>query len=116
MHELSIAQGIVEIAEQHLPPGSGRVTSVKVRVGELAGVVVDSLSFCFSAITTGTRLEGARLDVEHVPVTARCTGCGALSTITESEFLCGDCGGRELSIVTGRELQVSELELDDNEE
>jgi len=116
MHELSIAQGIVEIAEEHLPPGSGRVRSVRVKIGGLAGVVIDSLSFCFDAITPGTRLEGARLDIEHIPITVRCAGCSAVTSITDSEFHCGSCGGTEVSLVTGRELQVSELELADNEE
>jgi hydrogenase nickel incorporation protein HypA/HybF len=55
MHELSIAQSIVEIVHQYVPVGNCRsVKTVRVLVGEHAGVVPDSLSFCFEAITAET--------------------------------------------------------------
>ena len=52
MHELSIAQSIVEIVQQYVPNGETRpVKSVNLKVGEMAGVVPESLDFCFGAIT-----------------------------------------------------------------
>jgi hydrogenase nickel incorporation protein HypA/HybF len=68
MHELSIAQSIVEIVQQHLP--SDRipvVKSVQMKVGHQAGIVPDSLEFCFGAVTEGTVAQGARLEIENVP-------------------------------------------------
>lgn len=115
MHELSIAQSILEIAERHLPPDRGqRVTAVRLKVGELAGVVEESLLFCFGAITAGTRLEGASLDIERVPLSARCGRCTLSFAVRNSTFLCPSCGSGDLVVTGGRELQVTEIELQDH--
>jgi hydrogenase nickel incorporation protein HypA/HybF len=114
MHELSIAQSILEIVEQHLPPGKNAgVRSVKLKIGDLAAVVPDSLEFCFSALTMGSPLEGAKLDIEHVPVLAECKDCGERSAVEDHTFACPSCRSGNLAIVTGRELQVTEIELFD---
>jgi len=114
MHELSIAQSIFDIVEQHLPKENGSgVKSVRLKIGELAGVVPDSLEFCFSAITAGTRLQGALLDIERIPLVCSCGECGAHFPVRDSVFLCPRCGGSRTSILTGRELQVIEIELNE---
>jgi hydrogenase nickel incorporation protein HypA/HybF len=114
VHELSIAQSIVEIVEQTASAnGSGRVRSIKLRIGELSGVVVDSLDFCFLAITAGTKLEGAHLEIEHVPLTAECRSCRQTFAVQNNVFLCPFCKSGVCSVVSGRELQVSEIELED---
>jgi hydrogenase nickel incorporation protein HypA/HybF len=114
MHELSIAQGIVDIVQQSIPAGHpGKVEIVRVKVGELSGIVADSLEFCFSAITQETPLEGALLVIEHVATTAECRTCGCRSRVADLLFLCPVCGGGDLTLLSGRELQVTEIELSD---
>jgi hydrogenase nickel incorporation protein HypA/HybF len=117
MHELSLAQSILEIVQQAVPPDrDARASTVRLRIGELAGVVEDSLAFCFDAITRGTRLEGSRLAIERVPTEADCQSCRARVAISPPQFCCPSCGGTEIVLVSGRELQVVEVELPDDEE
>jgi len=114
MHELSLAQNVLEIVQQYVPEGNHAVVkTVKMKVGDLSGVVVESLTFCFEAITSGTSLEGARLDVERVPLRCRCGSCGLESEIHDNIFRCGECGSTGIEIISGRELQVLEIEVDD---
>lgn len=114
MHELSIATNIVEIVERSIPPDhSAPVLKVTVRVGRLAGVVPESLEFCFQAATAGTRLEGALLSIEAVPVTLRCGECGRTSVIDDIAFACPSCSSLGVSLETGTELQVTEVEIAD---
>lgn len=111
MHELSIAQSIVEIVADHVPlPQRGMVRSVRVRVGAMSGVVADSLEFCFAAITAESELAAARIDIDEVPFLLRCEPCGREYTSASGSPLCPVCGlpGRVLS---GTELQVLEIEL-----
>lgn len=69
MHELSVAISLVDAACERLDAlGDVRVEAVCVRLGPLSGVVKDALLFCFDAATQGTRLEGARLDIEDAPL------------------------------------------------
>jgi len=114
VHELSIAASIVEIVERSIPAEPAvPVLRVSIRVGRLAGVVNDSLEFCFSAVTSGTRLDGATLAIESVPVTLRCGECGKTSVIDDIAFTCPSCASPGVSLETGTELQVTEVEIAD---
>lgn len=67
MHELSVANSILDIVCRHVPAAQGPlVRAVRVRVGDGAGVLPDSLEFCFEAIVAGTPYASARLAVDRV--------------------------------------------------
>jgi len=112
MHELSLAQSIVDIVGQYVPIDQARsVKSVKIRIGQLSNVVPESLDFCFAAITTDTPLSGASLEIERIPFTLHCRNCGS-SFISESGIvLCPSCGNQNTDVATGTEMQIVEIEL-----
>lgn len=112
MHELSIAESILEIVKENVG-ATDSVKSVKVRIGELANVVPDSLEFCFNAITKGTMFENARLEIENVDMVAHCEVCGADSKVEDVLFRCKSCGSTDVKIISGTELQVVQIEMDD---
>ena len=67
MHELGIAQSIVDIVRAYVPPEKDeRVREVRVRVGNDAGVLVESLEFCFDVALAGTPYRSAVLAVDRV--------------------------------------------------
>jgi len=112
MHELSVAQSIFEIVEQYVPRDQGQsVKSVKLKLGELSGVVPDSLEFCFSAITAETPLRGATLDIEHIPFVLHCRSCDRSFKSELGVVLCPECGHSDTQVVSGTEMQVVEIEL-----
>jgi hydrogenase nickel incorporation protein HypA/HybF len=111
MHELSIAEAVVEVSSRHA--AGRRVRSIRLEVGHLRQVVVPSLQFAFELLTGGTELEGAELVVEEIPARGRCRACQAESTMTSFPLQCSRCGGIEMEIVAGEELLVSELELEE---
>jgi hydrogenase nickel incorporation protein HypA/HybF len=113
MHELSIAQSIVDAArEQAAAHGGRRVLRIGVRVGELSGVAVDALQFCFGITVRDTDLEGAALEPEAIPVRYRCGSCA--HEFHPVEFLprCPACGADGSAMVAGDELGLSFLELE----
>ena len=108
MHELSIAQGIVDAVCER---AAGRpVHSVKVRIGALTAVVPDAMQFCFALAVEGTVADGARLDIEHRPATGRCRDCDADVDITDLILLCS-CGSADVTVTGGRELQIVSMEV-----
>jgi len=115
MHEMSVAQNIVDIVRQYVPAAQAPgVTSVRVRVGSLSGIVPESLDFCFGALVAGTDLSRARLDIEHVPTVCVCRECGARFEPEALIFFCPSCGGGRAQLVSGSDLQVVHVELDDD--
>jgi hydrogenase nickel incorporation protein HypA/HybF len=109
MHELSIAEAVVEVALRH---ARGRpVARVELKVGHLRQVVPGALEFAFELLTAGTVLEGAELALETVPAAGRCRRCGAESELEHFPLQCTACGGFELDLLRGEELLVEALEL-----
>ena len=65
------------------------------------------------ALTKGTDLESARLDVEEVPEAGTCRRCGEAVTLQGLPFVCAACGSPDLEITSGRELVIDSLEVRD---
>jgi hydrogenase nickel incorporation protein HypA/HybF len=113
MHELSIAQSVVEIACRH---AAGRkVTKVKLQVGWLRQVVPSALSFSFDLVAQGTPAEGAELEIVSVPAVGRCRVCEGQTELRAFPFQCQMCRSFDLQIVAGEELFVESLELEEAE-
>jgi hydrogenase nickel incorporation protein HypA/HybF len=113
MHELSIANSIVEIAGEHArqQPG-GRVTSVTLRIGRLSCVHEDALRFSFDLVTEGTPLSGASLAVIEVPVRIWCAICKAVVELPGIQrFACPTCGHLSGDIRAGRELDIESIQI-----
>ncbi|NWG22238.1 MAG: hydrogenase maturation nickel metallochaperone HypA [Chloroflexi bacterium] len=115
MHELSIAHSLIELATQAAAQaGVTRVTAVHLRLGVLAGVVKDALLFGFEIASAGTILEGARLEIEDLPLRIHCAACDTVVTLPDIQhFRCPYCGTPGNRIMSGRELELSALEYDD---
>ena len=113
MHELSIAQSLVEIAcEQAEQAGAKRVTRVSVLVGLLCGVVPDSLSFCFPIVCQGTVAEGAELAIDVEPAKGTCPTCGMSVELTDFVLVCPSCGAFPIEVRSGRNLKMTSLEVE----
>jgi hydrogenase nickel incorporation protein HypA/HybF len=110
VHELSIAQAIVDVAARHAR--GSRVARVYVRVGQLRQVVRAALEFSFELCAHGTPVEGAVLELEMVEVGVTCRTCGTESEPGGFPLACGACGGLDVTVVQGEELQVESLELE----
>jgi hydrogenase nickel incorporation protein HypA/HybF len=115
MHEMGIAQQIIDIATASIPADlrSARVERVNLKIGKLSAVVPDSLRFCFDIVSKDTPLAGAQLAIEETPVVARCKDCDARWTIAEPVFTCRTCDSSSLEILSGRELDIVSIEISD---
>ena len=110
MHELAITQSVVEQITQRV--GDAKVTRVALQIGRLAGVVCDSVRFCFDVCAQGTPLEGARLEIIQTPGRARCRACAASFDVGDLLVLC-ECGSADLEFLGGQELKIREVEIAD---
>jgi hydrogenase nickel incorporation protein HypA/HybF len=93
--------------------GGGRVLAVEVRIGEWRQVVPEILASYYEHLTRGTLLEGARIDIDRVAATARCAACAAEFALDDILLICPTCGSRRCELLTGRELELIGLELED---
>ena len=108
MHELSIANGIVEICAERA--GGVRVTRVRLEIGRLSAVLPDAVRFCFDVCARNTVLEGAALEIVETSGLARCRDCDGEVALVRLAARCA-CGSANLRVIAGEELKIREMEL-----
>ncbi|MCF8029926.1 MAG: hydrogenase maturation nickel metallochaperone HypA [Desulfohalobiaceae bacterium] len=119
MHEMSVAQSLIHIIQSEMDKNA--VTSlqtVKVKAGRINAIVPEALETAFHTLTQGTTMQGARLELETVPLELECGSCGTrfISATEDPLFLHSECPqcGWELGhrVVKGRELFIEYIEAD----
>jgi hydrogenase nickel incorporation protein HypA/HybF len=108
VHELGIAQQIVELACEGAP--GARITRIVVAVGKLSMVLPDALTFCFELATESTAAQGARLEIVETPGQARCRACDATVPLERPFGRCA-CNSTDLEWTSGEELEIREVEV-----
>ncbi len=118
MHELSIVSSVVESVTESLAAyPRARVVEVRLRVGALASVVVDSLEFCWGIAAEGTALEGSKLVVNMLPVVMHCAPCDAdVELDGVQSFRCPRCGEPSMDLRQGREMDIDSIEIEEASE
>ncbi|OUL22999.1 hydrogenase maturation nickel metallochaperone HypA [Nostoc sp. RF31YmG] len=110
MHELGITQNIVAIVNEHA--NGNKVSRVLLEIGKLSAIMPDAIRFCFDICTKGTVLEGAELEIREIPGLAECNQCGAKIPLEKPFGIC-QCGSVELNLLTGEELKLKEIEIEE---
>ncbi|MGD0452513.1 MAG: hydrogenase maturation nickel metallochaperone HypA [Solirubrobacteraceae bacterium] len=110
MHELSLSRAILDAAVEHAQGRS--VVAVDVTVGALRQVVPRSLSFYFEIVSSGTICEGATLRTHVAPARLRCA-CGHQWELREPSFRCPRCAGADVTVLSGEELAVDSIEVEE---
>lgn len=116
MHELSIATSIldaVEVEAEKRP--DARITAVGLRIGEVSGVDVDSLTFGWEAITKETPWEGLKLAIEMVPRRNRCRECCHEFAVKDYDIQCPQCNSLATENLGGDEMDIAYLEVEELE-
>ncbi len=115
MHELSLADGIVQqveaaAAREHFT----RVVTLHLAVGALAGVQVQALRFALETIAPNTYLAGAHIAIDEPPGRAWCHTCAAEVTIDSRADPCPLCNGYPVKVTGGGELRILDLVVRDD--
>ena len=112
MHEAYIAQCLIEEVGKCLVPGQ-RPQTVKVQLGRFSGVVPHALEFAFQALVPETRLAGTELEIIEVPLVVRCPICGRNGEQDLPVLLCEACGASQVEVISGRELLLESIVVEE---
>lgn len=112
MHELSIALGIVKIAEaEKAKAGAATIESIELQIGTLSGIELDSLDFAWPIAVKDTSLENAERKIDLVKGLATCMDCEQEFELTNVFDPCPLCNSYFKNITHGKELRVKALEV-----
>jgi len=128
MHEWALAEAIIsaasEIAEKK---GLKEVTEVKIKVGELQQLELDTLEFALSQLKT-TKFKNTKFEMETVKAQLRCRVCGHkwffskekldekvteaihfVPEIAHTYIKCPKCGSPDFEILRGRGVWLESI-------
>ncbi|MBC2582453.1 hydrogenase maturation nickel metallochaperone HypA [Clostridium sp. DJ247] len=111
MHEVSIMQNSIKIVLEKAEENNIKnISKITIKIGELSGVMSDSLIFAFNSLSKGTIAEGAEFLIEKVKATAMCNDCDIVFEIDHFNKLCPNCNKFSTNILSGYELYVNTIE------
>jgi hydrogenase nickel incorporation protein HypA/HybF len=110
MHELSIAQSIVELAEEQARNHKVQcIEELELEIGSLAGIDRQSLEFALESCVKGTLLENARIVRHDISGEGRCGDCEKLFPIDTFFMPCPFCGSYAVKTIRGKELRIKSI-------
>lgn len=113
MHEVSIIENVIDIVSKKAEENNLiKVNKISLMIGELSGVMSDSLIFAFQCVSKGTMLENTEFQIQKMEATARCENCGVIFKIDHFNKICPSCKRFSNNILTGYELYVNTIEGD----
>jgi hydrogenase nickel incorporation protein HypA/HybF len=112
MHEMSLAEGIIELVESTARrEQAARVGLVVLEIGRLSAVEPEALRFCFDVVTRGGIADGAALEIIDVPGSGWCLPCAASVPLQERFGACPVCGSHQVQPTGGTEMRVKEIAI-----
>ena len=117
MHEGGLTEDLFDHVLIHAREANARhVTRVKVTIGALSDATAESIQFYWDSLAPGTIAEGAALEFESAPGTARCSSCGAEFEISELYADCPKCGAFPVAVTGGNGVYLASLEVETDED
>ena len=113
LHEYAITQNIVNICCEEAEKNNAlKISSIKLKIGELSGLVPECIQEYFNFISMNTVAQGAKLQVEKMPIIMQCNNCGSINEINKVDFNCQSCGSTDVKIIGGNEFLIDSMEVD----
>ena len=112
MHELSIAMGIVKIAEDETAKvNANEVVKIELEIGVLSGIELDSLNFVWESAVKDSVLENTKKEIVVISGKGKCIDCDTEFNMENIYDCCPNCNSNFKGILQGKELKVKSLEI-----
>jgi hydrogenase nickel incorporation protein HypA/HybF len=110
MHELTLAESVIDIVENAAKQaGITKVTRVRLSVGTLSHVESDALLYCCKIVSRGGVADGAIFDVDRPSGKARCLICGQDFLLEHLAQGCPKCLRHDFQVLDGEQMKVVEI-------
>lgn len=104
---MTIAMNVVDAVIKRANENHAQnVTSIELEIGELAGILNDSLLFCFDSACKNTIAESCKLNIQSIPATGKCHNCDITFNVETFSAFCPVCSSFQVSVISGKELKL----------
>jgi len=111
MHELAIAQSLLEAISAEAAKQNAKPVWAKISCGAFDAVNDEALCFAFEAVAKGTPCEDLKLEIEHKPMQCRCKNCNETFIIDPASIKCPKCGSEDFELLSDTSLLLEQIEF-----
>ncbi len=123
MHELSMAQGIINaVIETAETNNATEVTEVIIEIGRLAMINPEQLRFMLDVLVENTIVENAEIKIDEIPVEIECLECGYKGEANLDNLdhyapmvECPKCENKRIAILNGKDCIVKNIVIEQEE-
>lgn len=113
MHELSVTESILQIAQNHaVAANAQKVNDIYLVIGQLSSIVDDSVQFYWEILTEGTICEKSKLHFSRIQARMQCLACDKEFAIESHLIPCPNCGSFNVKIIAGEEFFVESIDVE----
>ncbi len=108
MHELSLMEGVMDIAKQAADENEiKKITKIHLKVGIMTMAYPDAMQAAFETLSSNHDLfSDAVLQIEEVSLQASCRSCDESFAPDNYQFVCPFCSSPDVQINGGQELFI----------
>ena len=120
MHELSMAQGIINaVLDTAKENNATEVNEVTIEVGRLAMINTEQLQFILGVLIENTLMEDAKIIFNEIPVEMECGDCGfhGEAILDDSDHYaplvkCPECDSLKVEVLNGKDITVKNMVIE----
>lgn len=113
MHEVSLVHSLlIQTLQAAEPLAASAILEIHVSCGPLCGVEPLLVESAFEQLRASYALQHCRLDVEELPLLAKCSDCQSTFEVVEFTFCCPDCRSSHVTITQGDAFRLKRLVVD----
>ncbi len=113
MHELSVTESLLKTACEYAEKNQAKkVTTLNLVIGDLSGIVDDSVQFYWDMVSENTICEKALLKFEKKKAIMQCQDCDNEFEMNVELMPCPKCESMNLKIISGQEFLLDSIEIE----
>ena len=124
MHELSMAQGIINaVLETAESNNATEVNEVTIEVGRLAMINPEQLEFILGVLIDNTIMQDAKINFEEIPAEIKCHDCNfqGETILDDSDHYapiikCPECDSLNVETLKGKDIVVKNIVIEKPDE
>ena len=113
MHELSITESLLKTASDYAQKNNAkRVTALNLVIGELSGIIDDSVQFYWDMISENSICEKSVLNFDKRKAFMKCMACDNEFSLDGELSPCPSCDSMDLKVISGNEFLLESIEIE----
>jgi len=116
MHELAVTESLLKTSCAYAKEnGARKVSALTIKIGDLSGIIDDSVQFYWDIIAEDTICEKSTLQFKRIPAEILCEACGQTFIMQGELIPCPNCGSLQLKIISGDDFTLESIDIEREE-